>query len=435
MHARFRSLHSDGFSFCGTDNRSSRGGLKGPRLWSSAALAGLLALAPLLHSTASAQTDVTFELATDALVPERSPTVPVAAGPEVVPERQEMRLNILGSQTPDGAPGPPGTMTVVHTSASVPEHVTWIYEDGSSDQGFGVPLPGTGAIAVSFGAGVKSIHLYRLRHQGGDSRSIEGRWAPALAGTTIRQGRLTPKDGVLAAKSFHIEDGGTLSIDRITSSSALRVQWTFPTGEMQGIGVMLGTYLAAVAIDPEDRGGVALYYMMGNGPRAISRWVINGSAGVGKEELVMAQADDASAKSDPSPASDFEAEVRTIAETLRQDLGNATRWKPTTSQINSISATKADADKLRAYVKSVYADLLPGEPAAAEDQTEILVRGPDLGELAGGYRNKKRHFRPGIAIYGFKFVEPGKDTGMVYDGLIHVNGEWIFIPKAWRAFR
>jgi hypothetical protein len=38
-----------------------------------------------------------------------------------------------------------------------------------------------------------------------------------------------------------------------------------------------------------------------------------------------------------------------------------------------------------------------------------------------------------LKIYRFKFVEPGKDLGMAFDGLIYVNGHWRIFPKPWRA--
>jgi len=373
--------------------------------------------------------------ATDALMLNRRETASVPADPEISRGQQEIQLKIVASQSADGSPGPIGTMRVVHTSDLAPDQVTWTYDDGSSDQGLGVPLPGTGAFAVSFGTGAKSIHLYRLRKPGGDRRSIEGLWAPALAGETIRPVNLAPRDSVMTPTSFHIEGGGTFSIDKRTAASALQVKWTFPTGEFPGLGIIYGDYLAAIVIDPGDRGGVALYQMSKDGSSAISRWVVTGSKGVGKEELAVVQLPAAAAKADLESVPDLDSEIREIAGAIREDLGNAARWKPTTSQINSISATKAAADKLRAYVQSVYAELTPGQAGARANQTEIIVTGPDLSELAGGYRQEMKHFRPGIAIYGFKFVEPGKDSGMRYDGLIHVRGEWIFIPKAWRAFR
>ncbi len=132
--------------------------------------------------------------------------------------------------------------------------------------------------------------------------------------------------------------------------------------------------------------------------------------------------------------SEVEAEIRQIAESLREDFGKATQWKPDASQINSLSRTLNDAEKLRAYAETLYASLPAGQSAAKPGQTEILVTGPDLADLPGGYSAKLHHFREGVEIYGFKYVEPGKTTGMAYDGLFRKDGQWFFLPKAWRAF-
>ena len=40
--------------------------------------------------------------------------------------------------------------------------------------------------------------------------------------------------------------------------------------------------------------------------------------------------------------------------------------------------------------------------------------------------------KPGVVLYRWKFVKPGSTIGMAYDGLAHVNGHWVFIPKPWR---
>ena len=136
----------------------------------------------------------------------------------------------------------------------------------------------------------------------------------------------------------------------------------------------------------------------------------------------------------PAAADDLEAEIIEIAEALREDFGNAVRWKPTNPQINAISHKLRDAEWLRAYVELTYRNLPTGQSAAKPGQTEITVIGPDLGELPGGYRQQIDHFRPGTAIYGFRYTEPGKDVGMRYDGLFRVDGKWFLIPKAWRAF-
>ena len=41
--------------------------------------------------------------------------------------------------------------------------------------------------------------------------------------------------------------------------------------------------------------------------------------------------------------------------------------------------------------------------------------------------------KPGLKVYRFKFVEPGEDLGMAFDGLVNVNGHWRIFPKPWRV--
>jgi len=65
---------------------------------------------------------------------------------------------------------------------------------------------------------------------------------------------------------------------------------------------------------------------------------------------------------------------------------------------------------------------------------EIRAWSPGAGKvLPGGWEKMKGEIKEGFTLYRFKFVEPGKTSGMVYDGLIHVNGQWRILPKAWRA--
>ena len=54
-------------------------------------------------------------------------------------------------------------------------------------------------------------------------------------------------------------------------------------------------------------------------------------------------------------------------------------------------------------------------------------------EFPEGWRQVAPQLKPGVKIYRFKFVEPGKDTGMAFEGLAHVNGNWRIFPKPWRA--
>lgn len=53
--------------------------------------------------------------------------------------------------------------------------------------------------------------------------------------------------------------------------------------------------------------------------------------------------------------------------------------------------------------------------------------------LPGGYEKIKDQFNDGFTVYKFDFVEPGKDAGMSFDILVHVNGKWRLFPKPWRA--
>jgi hypothetical protein len=54
-------------------------------------------------------------------------------------------------------------------------------------------------------------------------------------------------------------------------------------------------------------------------------------------------------------------------------------------------------------------------------------------DFPGGWKDAATKLKPGLKIYRFKFVEPGKDLGMAFDGLVYVNGNWRIFPKPWRA--
>ena len=83
--------------------------------------------------------------------------------------------------------------------------------------------------------------------------------------------------------------------------------------------------------------------------------------------------------------------------------------------------------------------------APKEGQTEVQLHSattdqikagdPAASEFPGGYAEIGAQLQPGVTLYRFKFVEPGKDLGMAFDGLAHVNGRWVIFPKPWRALR
>jgi len=79
------------------------------------------------------------------------------------------------------------------------------------------------------------------------------------------------------------------------------------------------------------------------------------------------------------------------------------------------------------------------------DQTATLVSKATTDELVagtgqsmsfpGGYKKVAPRMKRGLTIYAFKFVVPGQQLGMAYDGLIFVNGHWALFPKPWRALQ
>lgn len=58
---------------------------------------------------------------------------------------------------------------------------------------------------------------------------------------------------------------------------------------------------------------------------------------------------------------------------------------------------------------------------------------PVLREFPGGYKRISDRFLVDVPIARFKFVKAGESLGMAYDGLIFVNGRWVFMPKPWRG--
>lgn len=82
--------------------------------------------------------------------------------------------------------------------------------------------------------------------------------------------------------------------------------------------------------------------------------------------------------------------------------------------------------------------------APKEGQTELMIHGIPTSEirqwspkasafLPGGYKEIATDVKDGNTIYAFKFVKPGEQSGMAFDGLVFVNGHWCLMPKPWRA--
>lgn len=66
---------------------------------------------------------------------------------------------------------------------------------------------------------------------------------------------------------------------------------------------------------------------------------------------------------------------------------------------------------------------------------DLIDRKPSLREFPGGYQRVLPFLNRGIPIARFKYVEPGNTTGLAVDGLVHVNGRWVFMPKPWTVVK
>ena len=117
----------------------------------------------------------------------------------------------------------------------------------------------------------------------------------------------------------------------------------------------------------------------------------------------------------------------------------------------ALRPSKADYDavfmpELAAKADTVYGPAWDGGQmvvAPKEGQTQVLTSSATSEELKGwtggaaefpgGWKDVGAQLKPGVKFYRFKFVEPGKDLGMAYDGLAYVNGNWRIFPKPWRV--
>jgi len=120
-------------------------------------------------------------------------------------------------------------------------------------------------------------------------------------------------------------------------------------------------------------------------------------------------------------------------------VSNALRPKPE----DYAAVFSADAEAIQAKYDAMWEG---GEVVINRDasQTELVLwASPSEGFLnmlegdsqyfPGGYLKAAAHLKPGLTFYRFKFVAPGEELGMGWDGLVYVNGHWAVFPKPWRA--
>lgn len=123
--------------------------------------------------------------------------------------------------------------------------------------------------------------------------------------------------------------------------------------------------------------------------------------------------------------------------------GMSKALRPTSADYKTLY-NDAFAAKLEAQYSPAWdANALVLKPK--DGQTELLLfsattddfkaGNEKAGKFPGGYKKVTGELKPGQTLYRFKFVKPGETLGMAFDGLAHVNGRWVIVPKPWRAMR
>jgi len=338
-----------------------------------------------------------------------------------------IRLRVTKATNPDGSAGDIGTLTVTGPGENRAMPVLWEYEDGTTETGIGVAIPDSGKMAVGFGTGVVTVGLYHRR-----DKEAAGLWVTAKDGEPAKG--IAMKQGA-SASEFEIEGGGKFLVEK-GEANTMALKWEFASGSFSGIGVGEGDYLAVISAAPDAAAGVAFFDLSPDGKSATSRWTVIGATGSGTEEMVIKAVTPGAGTAPAMVATvgDAESEVRAIAASLREKFANVSQWKPGPEVVAAITANAEAAEKLNAYVETIYASIPADGSAAKAGQTEILVTGPALADLPGGYSRAGANFKSGVQFYGFKYVAPGETLGMSYDGVFSVDGKWYMIPKAWRAF-
>ena len=161
-------------------------------------------------------------------------------------------------------------------------------------------------------------------------------------------------------------------------------------------------------------------------------------------ELVMASKSKAGTSGGSGPAPGSEAEARALLMKFFEPNADrhAMTWAlvPKPEDVRAVYAEPLASRMIETYQQHLTRSVAIGPKP---DQTNLLTwhattdalrRGsPMLREFPGGYADVVGYFIGDHPIVRFKFVEQGETLGMAYDGLIHVNGRWVWMPKPWRA--
>ncbi|MEV0563264.1 hypothetical protein [Dactylosporangium sp. NPDC050588] len=135
--------------------------------------------------------------------------------------------------------------------------------------------------------------------------------------------------------------------------------------------------------------------------------------------------------------------AKALLQALPKDPALVQKLQPTAEDYKALFVGAAAAKAEQFYKKNVWTGQKV-EVTGSAAQTELKVSkasSDDLkawtaaaeAEFPGGYKDVGPHLQPGVTWYRWRYTEPGKDSGMAFDGLVHVNGHWVWTPKPWKA--
>lgn len=133
-----------------------------------------------------------------------------------------------------------------------------------------------------------------------------------------------------------------------------------------------------------------------------------------------------------------------IANNLRNDPSNKLlkKLEPAMEDLQSIFRSTQDVGDAWMHVTDEYMGLPENAIHPEEAQTEVIVIsvfGSDLNsgqanDFSADYAKMKGKLKDRVTMYGVKYVEPGSENGYSIDAFFKVNGHWVYIPNAWKAF-
>lgn len=119
--------------------------------------------------------------------------------------------------------------------------------------------------------------------------------------------------------------------------------------------------------------------------------------------------------------------------------------KPTSADYRAVFAAEEMAKRAEQVYGGLWGMVSKRPIGPKPGQTELLLWSAttdelkagtgNAGKFPGGYKRAAEHLKPGLTVYRWKFVEPGKTLGMAFDGLYNIGGRWVLMPKPWRITR